>query len=263
MARLDWNALGARYFELGVDRGVLYVADQPGVAWTGLISVQENPSGGDPRPFYIDGVKYLNIPAAEEFQATITAFTYPPVFGTCDGTAQINSGLFITHQPRKSFGFSYRSIVGNDLSGSDYGYKIHIVYNALAAPSQRDNTTLGDSADPSPFAWDITTKPPAMAGYKRTAHIIVDSRYTNPVTMSAVEDILYGSASDSARLPGLAELIELFADNTILTVTDHGDGTYSVNGPDSAIQMLDDSNFQITWASAIYIDADTYTISSL
>lgn len=263
MPRLTWDLAGGRFFEIGVDRGVLYPDSQPGVAWTGLMSVVERPSGGSARAFYIDGIKYLNIPSTEEFEATINAFTYPNEFAVCDGTAQFHLGLSVTQQSRKSFGLSYRTKLGNDTDGIDHAYRIHLVYNALAEPSQRVNTTLGGSEEPADFSWDITTRPPTMTGYKRTAHLVVDSRTTNLETMTAIEDILYGTDSLAARLPTLAELVAIFEANTSLTVTDNGDGTFTITGPDEAITMLDATTFEITWPSAIYIDAVSYTISSL
>jgi hypothetical protein len=255
--------MGTRFYEIGIDRGVVYIGTDPGVAWSGLISVVENPSGGDPDPYYMDGVKYLNVPSSEEYEATIQAFTYPDAFSVCDGTVISNAGLFVTHQPRKSFGLSYRTKIGNDLGGPDFAFKLHIVYNALAAPSQRTYQTFGESLEVAEFSWDITTQPPTMPGYKPTAHIVVDSRHTNPTTIAAIEDILYGSSSGPARLPTLAELVTIFEDTTILDVTDNGDGTFTVTGPDTAILMIDETTFQITWPSAIYIDDDSYTISSL
>lgn len=263
MTMLTWNNLGTKYYEIGVDRGVLFIDTNPGVAWSGLISVVEHPTGGDPDPYYMDGVKYLNVAAVEEFAATINAFTYPKAFDVCDGTVENHSGLFITNQPRKSFSFSYRTKVGNDLAGSEFAYKIHIVYNALAAPTQSSYETLGESINVSQFSWDITTRPPLMPGYKPTAHIVIDSRYTNPGTVAAVEAIIYGSDAHVARLPTLAELITIFEDNTILNVVDNGDGTFTVTGPDTAITMLDATTFQIAWPSAVFIDDDSYTISSL
>lgn len=263
MARLTWNASGLRLYETGIDRGVLYVAGQPGVAWTGLTSVVERPSGASQRAYYLDGVKYLNLSSSEEFEATINAFTYPDEFAQCDGTARAYSGLLIMQQPRKSFGLSYRTKVGNDLTGTDYGYKIHIVYNALASPSDRTYSSLSDSADPSDFGWAITTRPSTITGYKRTAHLVIDSRYTNPATVAAVEAILYGTDSNSARLPSSTELLAVFEANTIVTVTNHGDGTFTVTGPDEVILMLDSTTFQITWPSAVFINEISYNISSL
>ena len=211
MSRLTWRNMGERFYEIGVDRGVLYVDLNPGVAWTGLVSVSESPSGGDPKPFYIDGVKYLNLASVEEFEATIVAYYSPPEFAPCDGITSIQNGLFVTQQPRKSFGLSYRSKIGNDLEGSDHAYKIHLVYNALAAPTNRSNTTIGNSNNLDAFSWSITTLAPDITGYKRTAHLVIDSRTTEPSILSTVEDILYGSESTSARLPDPDELIAIFS----------------------------------------------------
>lgn len=210
MPRLSWDGVGERLYETGVDRGVLYVSDAPGVAWPGLISVDESPSGGEAKPHYIDGVKYLNISAAEEFEATLNSFYSPVEFGPCDGVVSVQNGLFATQQPRKQFGFSYRTKVGNDVHGSDYAYKIHLVYNALAAPSSRNNSTLGDSADPSTFSWAITTLPPSITGYKRTSHLVIESRSTDPTILANVEDVLYGDDSDAASLPSPDDLIAIF-----------------------------------------------------
>jgi hypothetical protein len=210
MARLNWNAFGERFYETGVDRGVLYV-DGIGVAWTGLISVSESPSGGEARPFYLDGIKFLNLSAAEEFEATLNSLYSPPEFGPCDGMSSVSNGLFVTQQPRKSFGLSYRTKLGNDTEGSDHAYKIHLIYNALAAPSQRANNTQGDSSSPAIFSWNITTLPPSMTGYRPTAHLTIDSRTTSPALLSDVEDILYGDDSGAASLPSAQALIDMFS----------------------------------------------------
>lgn len=262
MSRLMWNDAGQRFYETGIDRGVLYPNGADGVAWNGLTSVAVHPSGGSARSYYMDGVKYLNIPSSEEYVATIKAYTYPDEFAQCDGTTRVHSGLFITQQARKSFGFSYRTKVGTDLDG-DSGYKIHIVYNALAEPSDKTYNSIGDSIEPIDFSWEITTLPPEMTGYKRSAHLEIDTRSSNPSALLDVENILYGTEENEARLPTLTELIEVFDVYAILSVTDHGDGTFTVSGPDEAIVMLDASTFEITWPSATPIDADTFSISSL
>lgn len=210
MARLTWNAFGERFYETGVDRGVLYV-DGIGVAWTGLISVSETPSGGEARPYYLDGIKFLNLSAAEEFEATLSALNSPSQFGPCDGMSSVSNGLFVTQQPRKSFGLSYRTKLGNDTDGSDHAYKIHLIYNALAAPSGRSNNTQGDSVSPVIFNWSITTLPPSMTGYRPTAHLTIDSRTTSPALLSDVEDILYGDDSGAASLPSAQTLIDMFS----------------------------------------------------
>lgn len=210
MARLIWSASGERYYETGVDRGVLYVDAQPGVAWTGLTSVSEAPAGGEARPYYIDGIKYLNLSLIEEFAATINAFSSPPEFGPCDGSVAIQNGLFAAHQPRKPFGFSYRTKIGNDIDGVDHGYKIHLVYNALAAPSGRSNTSIGETTEPNEFSWSVTTVPPVVTGFRPTAHLVVDSRYTPTGLLVAIEDILYGSDAAAPRLPTVLELKTMF-----------------------------------------------------
>lgn len=261
MARIVWGAVGERFYENGVDRGVLYVGSLPGVPWNGLTSVNVSSDGGDPKPYYIDGVKYLNLPSAEDFRATVTAYTYPPEFGVCDGSVMVRPGLFATQQRRKSFGFAYRTMIGNDLS-AEHGYKIHLVYNALAAPSGSDFQTLGESSDPGGFSWAITTRPPVTAGYHRTPHIVIDTRTTNAETIAILEDILYGTNEFEARLPDFEELVGIFDDNATFEVIDNEDGTFTVIGPASAIQMLDEETFEITWPTTAFIDDDSYTISS-
>lgn len=261
MSRLAWGATGARFYETGVDRGVLYINEQAGVPWNGLTSVDESSSGGEPKAYYIDGVKYANIPSSEEYEATISAFTYPDEFIQCEGYVQPRSGLYFTRQRRKSFGFSYRTKIGNDLT-DDLGYKIHIVYNALASPTERSNSSIGDSLEPNDFNWNITTRAPVMSGYKRTAHIVIDSRTTDPVVLSLIEDILYGNDVTSSRLPTPVELIEAFDVISSLTVVDNGDGTWTATAPYDVIRMLNDTTFEITASTAVFIDDDSYTLSS-
>lgn len=261
MARLDWNAVGSRFYEAGVDRGVLYVDGYPGVPWNGLTSVNESPSGGDSKSFYIDGVKYLAVSSPEEFEATLTAFTYPDEFAQCDGNSEPRSGMFLTHQRRKMFGLAYRTMIGSDQTDS-LGYKLHIVYNALASPSERSNETLKDQTDPNDFSWKITCKPPAMAGYKPTAHVVIDSRQTDPSVISVIEDILYGTDEDQARIPTFDDLIAAYDTISTLTVIDNGDGTWTATAPFDVIRMLDDEIFEITAPTAVFIDEDTYTLSS-
>lgn len=261
MTRLAWNVVGSRFYEAGLDRGVLYVDELPGVPWIGLTEVAERSSGGESRPYYLDGVKYLNEVSAEEFEATISAYTYPDEFAQCDGSASARPGLIVTMQRRKKFGLSYRTKVGNDLDGVDYAYKIHLVYNAVAYPSDRGYATLQDTAEPIDFSWDISTQPTTTPGYKPTAHIVIDSRTTAGIVLEAVENILYGTDTTPPRLPSFSELVSIF-DVPTLTVVDNGDGTYTVTGPDSAITMLSSDTFQITWPTVEFIDADSYTISS-
>lgn len=211
MTRLSWGTPGERFYEAGVDRGVAYV-DNVGYAWNGLLSVQEKSSGGTPDPYYFDGFKYIQIASAEEFEATLSAISSPREFGLCDGSYELASGLIITQQRRKQFGLSYRTRIGNDVDGTDHGYKIHLVYNALAAPSERTNSTTSSSGqDPVSMSWDITTNPPALSGSRPTAHFIVDSTRTDPTVLANLEDILYGLDTVPPTMPTPAELVALFA----------------------------------------------------
>jgi hypothetical protein len=209
-------------------------------------------------------VKYLNVSTAEEFEATLTAYTYPDEFGVCDGTATVRTGLFVTQQRRQEFGFSYRTKVGNDLDGPNHGYRIHLVYNALASVSQRSYSTMGGSNDPTDFSWAISTRAPLTTGYRRSAHVVIDSRDVNPGTLSAVEDILYGNDEFAPRLPTFEDLVDVFDTSLAFTITDLGDGTYRASAPDSfhAVGRLDFNSFEITWPTAVAIDADSFTVSS-
>lgn len=207
MARLSWGAVGQRFFESGLDRGVLYSSSA--VAWQGLVSVSESPSGGEAKPYYIDGVKYLNLATAEEFEATITAVHYPAEFAQHDGVGVVHNGLSVTNQPRKPFSLSYRTKVSSDVD-VDYGYKIHLIYNALAAPASRTNNSLSDSASITPFSWQITTLPPPITNFRRTAHLVIDSRKTDPTKLATIENLLYGTVSTAPSLPTPDALIAIF-----------------------------------------------------
>jgi len=208
MTQLTWGDTGSRYFEAGIDRGVLYI-DDVGIPWNGLTSVQESPSGGEPTPYYMDGRKFRNLSSEEEYEASIQAITYPEEFEACDGSLQLASGFYINQQPRETFGFSYRTLVGNDVDGIDHAYKIHIVYDALASPTQVDYESLNEDLEPTPFSWAITTQPPVIANYRPSSHFTIDSRTVEPTTLAAIEDILYGTATEDARLPSALELITL------------------------------------------------------
>lgn len=221
MTALIWNNVGERYFEAGVDRGVFYGTDGVGVAWNGLISVKESPSGGDPIPYYIDGIKYLNISGRKEFKGTIEAYTYPEEFAEYDGWVDLNNGLVVDEQQRKPFGLSYRTGVGNDVDGIDHGYKIHVIYNALASPTERSYQTMGDDNEPLEFSWDFTTtpgKPDPTLSLAPWAHFVIDSRKTNPTQMRFIEGYLYGTAGRAPKLPTLEQMYILF-ENPLLTLT--------------------------------------------
>jgi hypothetical protein len=258
--RLNWGAPGARTFEVGIDRGVLYVDDQPGVVWNGLSSVNESPSGGDAQPFYLDGVKYINVSSSEEFQATIEAYTYPDEFEPCEGNLSFFNGLFVTQQPRASFGLAYRTKIGNDIAGADLAYKIHLIYNALAAPADRTNKSIAASTDLSAFSWTITTRPPAIDGFKRTSHFIIDSRYTNPLALDAIESVLYGDDDDTARLPSVEELLNIFTVNSEFSVVDNMDGSFTATGPDDIVTQIDSTTWEISTPAVRFLGDDLYEI---
>lgn len=261
MARIVWGIAGSRVYEAGVDRGVLFVADLAGVPWTGLISVEESPAGAEAKAYYIDGQKYLNLATIDEFEATIRAYTYPVEFEQCDGTTQIRPGLFYGQQRRKTFDFSYRTMVGNDTQGATHGYKIHLVYNALATPSGRSATSFANSVEPADFAWGITTKPRQTSGSAPTAHVIVDSRTTHPDVLMFVENILYGTDQSVARMPTPEEVVGLFDTPVFWGVTDNGDGTFLVEGPDTNVQDIGMDMVLINHPSVTVVDEDSFTIT--
>jgi len=215
MAKLVWDKTGERFYETGVKKGVLYPQGPggtypKGVAWNGLISVTESPSGAEVTPIYADNIKYVNLISAEEFGATIEAYTYPDEFAQCDGSAEIAKGVMIGQQSRKPFGLSYVTTLGNDVDGDDYGYKIHIIYGALASPSEKGYSTINDSPEAITFSWEITTTPVEVTGYKPTACVTIDSTKVDPATLAALEEILYGSDEGSdPRLPLPDEIIAL------------------------------------------------------
>ena len=214
MPPLTWDDVGEKIYETGVDHGVLYLPDPAGVyntgfAWNGLTTVTESPSGADTNPQFADNIKYLNLTSAEEFGGTIEAFTYPEEFGQCDGTALPAPGLAIGQQGRKMFGMSYRTKVGNDVDGVDFGYKLHLIYGAQAAPSEKAYATINDSPAAINFSWAITTTPHPVTGYKPTALIVVDSTVVSAADMKSLEDLLYGAASVEAALPTPDAIIAL------------------------------------------------------
>lgn len=222
MVALTWDNTGERLYETGVDRGVLYTYDNTsklyttGVAWNGLTAISESPSGAEPTPQYADNIKYLNLMSAEEFGFTIEAFTYPDEFELCDGTASPVAGLTVAQQARRTFGLSYRSLVGNDVDSHDYGYKIHMIYGALASPSEKSRTTVNDTPEAMTFSWTATTTPvalPANLKMRPTAHIIADSTKMSSEHIANLEAVLYGGEDATARLPLPGELLELLGEN--------------------------------------------------
>lgn len=213
MAKLVWDKTGERLYETGVNKGVLYVQEAgaypKGVAWNGLTAVTESPSGAEATPLYADNIKYLNLMSAEEFGATVEAYTYPEEFEACNGAAELSTGVLIGQQTRKAFGMCYRTIIGNDSDGSDHGYKIHLIYGALAAPSEKAYATVNDSPEAMILSWELSTTPVEVTGHKPTATVVIDSTKVDASKLEALEAVLYGSDSEEARLPLPDEIVEL------------------------------------------------------
>lgn len=219
--KLVWDQIGEHTYETGTDHGVLYLVDKDGkystgVAWNGLISVTETPSGAEPTAMYADNIKYLNIRSAEDFGCTIEAYTYPEEFEECDGSAEIAKGVVVGQQGRKMFGFSYRSLMGNDTLGTDFGYKLHLIYGATASPSERGYQTVNDSPEAITFSWEVTTTPVQVTGYKPTSIITIDSTKVDPDKLKQLEDKLYGTDAEAdgemAHLPTPEEVMAIFAE---------------------------------------------------
>ena len=222
MTRVLWDQVGERLYETGVDCGVLYLPTDgvydTGFAWNGLTTVTESPSGAEATALYADNIKYLNLVSVEEFGATIEAYTYPDQFAECDGSATPFPGVAIGQQPRRQFGLAYRTRLGNDTEGNEHGYKLHLVYGATAAPSEKAYATINDSPEAVTFSWELWTVPVAYADGKPTASITIDSTKVDADALAALEDLLYGTIGTDPSLPLPAAVLALF-DGTITTVT--------------------------------------------
>ena len=203
MAKLKWDQTGERFYETGVKNGVLYIQETggvypKGVAWNGLSAVNESPSGAEASAIYADDMKYLNLYSAEEFAATIEAYTYPDEFAECDGSAQLVEGVTVGQQARKTFGMCYKTTLGNDIEANKYGYKLHIIYGAKAAPSEKAYATINDSPEAITFSWEVSTTPVSVEGFEPTASLTIDSTKADPVKLKALEDILFGTDAEPA-----------------------------------------------------------------
>lgn len=216
MSKLVWDKTGERLYETGVKQGVLYVQDAQGaypkgVAWNGLTTVTESPSGAEATPLYADDIKYLNLMSTEELGGTIEAYTYPDEWAECDGSASIATGVYIGQQPRKTFGMCYRTTLGNDVENNAYGYKLHLIYGALASPSEKAYATINDSPEAITFSWEFSTTPVNVEGFKPTANIVIDSTKIEPDKLAALEAVLYGDVESEARLPLPNEVVQILS----------------------------------------------------
>lgn len=217
MSKIIWDNVGERYYETGVKQGVLYPQNADGayplgVPWNGLTAVTESPSGAESTSLYADDIKYVNLMSTEEFGATIEAYTYPVEFAQCDGSAQLMEGVMIGQQKRNAFGMTYVTTVGNDVMGNDYGYKLHIIYGAMASPSEKSFSSINDSPEAITFSWEVKTTPVPVTGHKPTASITIDSTKVSAEALAALEAVLYGTEDAEPRLPLPDEII------TIMTV---------------------------------------------
>ena len=215
--KITWDDAGKRTYETGAKKGVLYPQANnglypKGVAWNGLTAVTESPSGAESSPLYADDIKYLNLISAEEFGATIEAYTYPDEFAECDGTGELAVGVYVGQQKRRPFGFSYVTTLGNDIDANDYGYKLHLVYGGIAAPSEKAYATINDSPEAITFSWEITTTPVSIQGMKPSATLTINSTKVDPAKLAILENILYGTLTTDARLPLPDEVAAIFAE---------------------------------------------------
>jgi hypothetical protein len=266
--KLKWDQVGEKVYETGVDRGVLFIPNSVGVyntgfAWNGLTTVTESPTGAEANKQYADNIMYLNLLSTEMFAGTIEAFTYPDEWAQCDGSATPQSGITVGQQSRKSFGLCYRTRMGNDLENIDFGYKLHLVYGALAAPSEKAYATMNDSPEAIAFSWDFTTSPVDVVGYKPTSLLTIDSTKVNGTALAALEDFLYGTSGTDPSLPAPAAVLALFA-GTITTVTptapSFNSGTHTITIPTvtGVTYMINDEI--VTGAVVIAVDTVVHAV---
>jgi hypothetical protein len=263
MTALVWDQIGERVYQAGIDRGVLYLHDGTVAVWNGLTNVEES-SDSEIKSFHLDGVKYLENFIPGDFSGKLTAFTYPDEFNSVNGVADFSSGLDYYNQPAKSFNLSYRTKIGNDIEGTEYGYKIHILYNIIANPDSHAFETFQESGvQPIEFGWTLTGTPSRLKGFKPTVHISIDSIKTPPYILEILENMLYGTDTNNPRLPSIQEVAEFFGYLGALLIVDHGGGMWSaIDESDTYITMIDTTTFQIDDADATYLDPDTYEVSS-
>lgn len=266
MTAIVWDAAGSKFYQTGIDRGVLYLQGGNGVPWNGITAVEDD-TAQTLKSFWLDGVKYLDNLLPGDFSGKLKAFTYPDEFEQVSGIVSPSDGLLFYDQPSKSFNLSYRTMVGNDLDGIDHGYKIHLLYNLVANPDNSTYPTLtGTTATPIEFSWVLSGTPPAnpsSKGYRPTVHISIDSEDTSQEVLQAIEDILWGTADTSPHFPSISEILDLFQSLGALIIVDNGDGTWqAIDNGDNYITMVSPTQFKIDNADVVILNATTYQISS-
>ena len=262
MTSLEWDKVENRYFQAGLDRGVLYPPIGSGIPWNGLTKVEEDLGDESAQGFYIDGVKYMDAQTMSDYTASMNAFTYPDEFLEFEGIQQLGRGLYVDGQSVKQFGLSYRTGIGNAVN-PDLGYRIHILYNLTATPDDKEFNTQGGDSDIIEFGWNITALSEPIVGYRPTAHAIIDSRWMTPQLLKELEGILYGDDTQDAQLPPLADLMAMLLEWHLIEIVDNGDGTWTATTQyDDLITMTDPTTFAIDQIDVTYLDADTYVIST-
>ena len=265
MSRIVWDNTGERFYETGTDRGVLYVMSEGkygnGVPWNGITAVTQSPSGAEASPLYADNIKYLNLVSAEDFGCTIEAYTYPDEFAECDGSKEIAPGVKIGQQPRKTFGFTHRSVLGNDVDGNDLGYKVHLIYGCLAAPSERAYTSINDSPEAMTFSWEVSTTPVNIEGFKPTAIISIDSTKVDSAKLKALEDLLYGTDEKEATLYDLRLGANVLSSLCQLPISVVGQTTNT--GFLSLLSLLDFSILFLVFSSITFLSTSFFISHSL
>ena len=262
MTTITWDQPGERFYESGVDRGVLYLPSGLGVPWNGLVSVNEKPLTNDTQPVYFDGIKFEDLVVPGDYAGTISAYTYPDEFLEFEGVLSIGNGLFAANQQPGKFGLSYRTMIGND-EGDNSHYKIHLLYNLTAIPSQKSFQSFSNDPNVTMFEWSITGIPGEVSGFRPTAHIVFDTRFMGPLLLEDIENTLYGDDLNAANLPTISTLTSFISAWVIIRIIDNGDGTWTATGPNNLITILNATTFQIIQANAEYLDANTYVISDL
>lgn len=257
MPVLTWDKVGDRLYEAGVDRGVLYLPDKA-VPWNGLTSVEEINSR-ESKSFYQDGIKYLDSQVLGEYAATLKAYTYPDEFDQVVGVATDGHGLYIHDQRPKTFDLCYRTKIGNDLDELDHGYRIHLLYNLMAAPSNVAFGTVESNVAPVEFQWSLTSTPQFLLGYRPTAHLSLKSTDLDAGYLAFVESLLYGSDLSDPYLPSMAEMFDLIANR--ITIVDNGDGSWTAAGSDRVVELLNEDTFQLSGVQATFLDDGTYEIT--
>lgn len=256
MAKIVWDQVGEREFQVGLERGVFYTPTS-GVPWNGLISVETKQNDTSATPVYFDGLKYNEVTFLGDFAGTLTAYTYPDEFLPYDGFGEVADGVFIDGQERGTFGLCYSTILGNDVDGINLGYKLHLLYNLTAVPEDISNKTMDSNIEPIEFSWTLTSVPEFIPSFRPASHLIIDSTKVDSEFLSDLEDILYGTESTDSRLPSVLEIYSMI----YLNITDNLDGTWTADAPETMIQMLTDDIFEITAGTITYSDDYTYSIS--